>query len=150
MVCCVCYKSLFWVCFWLRERELFVVIVCRDHFCDWFCCWLMWLLLWLFRLIDLIVCFGCFVERLWFGAEEKQKKVGRCVATLLFQALRKNECALIQAVDLLILVGIVCCENAFVFWTSLCEWRKSESFDEPWRILFLHRKNAAICLVLFL
>ena len=58
---------------------------------------------WLCGLFVVIDCSGWlfFVERLWFWEKG----------------------ALIQTVDLLILVGIVCCENVFLFLTSFCERR---------------------------
>ena len=100
-VCLLCF--VFWVLLIEWLRGLFVVIV----WCDW-----------LFRL----VVFYWTVVILW---EIRKIKVWRCIARLLLLTLRKNECALIQTVDLLIWACIVCCENAFVFWTSFCERYKS-------------------------
>ena len=150
-------SCLFWACFWLSGcvdcllrmfcvidfavnwwdslLGLFVVIV----FPDWFWGWLIWLLI--------SAVFYWTVVILW---ERRKIKVWRCIAMLpllnpMSKWVRSDSSGWSFDLDVYCLL-----RNAFLFWTMFCERNKPESFDEPWRILFLHRRNAAICLVLFL
>ena len=126
IVCRVCFERVFdWMIVW---------IVCRDC------------LSWLFY----VILFWFFVERLCFCEKEEKLWSDGALQRCCCQALRQNECGLIHAVDLLIWVCIVCCENDFVFWTSLCErWMLNRLTNSGGNFSCVEG-NAAICLVLFL
>lgn len=159
-----CLLCLFWAFFIERLCGLLVVVVllidftidcwdslsclfvmfCFERIIDWAIldC-LLWLFLWL------IVPVGCFLLN---GCDfvRKKKNYGRTVhCNAAVVNLCQKECALIQTVDLLIWACIVCCENAFVFWTSFCERHKLNRLPNSDGYCSCVEENAAGCSALF-
>lgn len=112
-----CLLCLFWACFWLRDVGCLLWFFLIERFWIVFSDCLIWL----------IVPVGCFLLN---GCDfvRKKRNYGRtvhCNAAVVKPCVKKSACWFrIQAVELLILVDIVCCENVFLFWTSFCERHK--------------------------
>lgn len=119
-----------------RLLGLFVVVVfVIDFTFDWwdsFSCLFWRFVFWLFLierlcgLFDVIDCSGWlfFVERLWFCEEEENYgRTVHCYVAVVKPCV-KMSAVWFKRLFLLILVGIVCCENDFLFWTSFCERHK--------------------------
>ena len=127
---CLFWRFVFLVVLIEWLRGLFVVIV----WCDW-----------LFLLVVFLLN-GCDFVR-------KKKNYGRTVhCNVAFVKLYVKMSARwfrIQAVDLLIWTCIVCCENAFMFWTSLCERHKFNRLPNSDGYCSYVEENAAGCSGLF-
>ena len=122
-----CLLCLFWASFWLRDFGLFFLIVWFD---------------WLFRLV-------VFYWTVVILCGRRKIMVGRCIAMLpLLNSMSKW----VRADSngwFLIWTCIVCCENAFVFWTSLCERHKLNRLPNSDGYCSCVEENAAGCLALF-
>lgn len=130
---CLFWRFIFWVFLIEWLRGLFFLIVWFDWWDSLSCLFwrfVFWVFLieWLCGLFVDVILFWFFVERLWFCAKEEKLWSDGALQCCRCWTLRKNECGLIQTVDLLIWACIVCCENAFVFWTSFLRAAQVELF----------------------
>lgn len=152
MVCFGCgfdweiFDCLSWLFVWLILRWIDEIVfrVCFLVVFDWMVVGIVFsdCLIWL------IVPVGCFLLN---GCDfvRKKKNYGRTVhCNAAVVNLCQKECALIQTVDLLIWACIVCCENAFVFWTSFCERHKLNRLPNSDGYCSCVEENAAGCSVL--